>query len=344
MKIYFTEENIKLFHKYSEEIFRSNYWTEGKMTLAFEEESEEVLGLPACAVSSGGAGLFLLYQYIGVAGKDVIVPTNTFWATARAVKNAGGNVIYADCNKNDLCLSFDDLKRKITPNTAAVTVVHIGGHIAFDIEKIALFCSENKIALIEDCAHAHGAEWNGKKPGSWGIGGAYSFYATKTLTTGEGGLIVSNNKDLISWAKLQRNYGKMVADGNITYPSLTGFNFRISEFTSALGRIQLKNLPAILDWKTMLSDKYDQIFSRRVYFPRNMKSGLYKYIVFDYTLRHSTGKVFQTSDHCHIIENKSLDLPNSAWIGEHHSCPPMYFGWEYAEKSVEEIYDILLRQ
>ena len=344
MKIYFTEENKKQFSQYVEEIIDSNFWTEGKMTRAFEEECEQVFGLPACAVTNAGSALYLLYQYAGVEGKDVILPTNTFWATALAAKKAGANVIYADCNKSDLCLSFEDLKKRITPNTAAVTVVHIGGHIAFDIEKIAAFCTENNIALIEDCAHAHGAEWNGKKPGSWGIGGAYSFYATKTLTTGEGGVVVSSNKDLIEWAKTQRNYGKKIVDGKITYPSHTGFNFRISEFTAALGRIQLGNLPQIVDWKTELAKKYDQIFDNRVHLPEGMKSGFYKYIVFDYALNQQTGKVFQVSDHCHNIEGMKLELPNSTWVGEHHACPPIFNGWEHADKSVDEIASILLKK
>ena len=77
--------------------------------------------------------------------------------------------------------------QKITPNTKAVVVVHIGGHIAFEIEQIAKLCEERKIALIEDCAHAHGAQWNGRTAGSWGIAGSYSFYATKTMPLGEGG-------------------------------------------------------------------------------------------------------------------------------------------------------------
>lgn len=342
MKIYFNEENKKQFYRYAEEIFQSNFWTEGKMTCAFEEECEEVLDLPACAVSNGGAALLLLYQYAGVEGKDVIIPANTFWATTMAAKKAGANIIYADCNRYDLCLSFEDLKRKITANTAAVTVVHIGGYIAFDIEKIADFCRENDIFLIEDCAHAHGAEWNGKKPGSWGVGGAYSFYATKTLTTGEGGVIVSGDKDLIAWAKVQRNYGKKVIDGKITYPSHTGFNFRISEFTSALGRIQLRNLPAIIDWKKGLAEKYNQIFIRRVTLPVGMKSGFYKYIVFDYDLTQQTGKVFQSSDHCHNVDGINIYLPNTDWVGEHHACPPIFYGWEHADKPVDEIAAILL--
>ncbi len=89
-------------------------------------------------------------------------------------------------------MSFDDFvaKAEATRPKAAV-LVHIGGHIAFDVERIADYCREHGIFLLEDCAHAHGADWNGRRPGSWGDAGVYSFYATKTISTGEGGMLVS---------------------------------------------------------------------------------------------------------------------------------------------------------
>ena len=167
--------------------------------------------LNACAVTSGGAGLLSILDYVNVKDAEVIVPANTFWATAQSAKKAGAKVVYVDCNKEDLCMSYDDMVRKVTDKTKAVIVVHIGGHIAFDIEKIAKFCKEKKIALIEDCAHAHGAEWNGKTAGSYGIAGSYSFYATKTMPLGEGGMVVSKNKEIIEWIKKYRNYGKVKA-------------------------------------------------------------------------------------------------------------------------------------
>ena len=112
-------------------------------------------------------------------------------------------------------MCYEDMVSKVTPDTKAVIVVHIGGHIAFDIERIASFCVERHIALIEDCAHAHGAEWNGKIAGSYGLAGSYSFYATKTMPLGEGGMVVSRDKELISWMRKFRNYGKEVLAGNI---------------------------------------------------------------------------------------------------------------------------------
>ena len=339
----FEREFREKYYKLLDEVFDSNFWSDGKMTKRFEKEFEKVTGLHACAVTSGGAGLLSIFEYVDVRGGDVIVPTNTFWATTQSAKMAGANIIYADCNKDDLCLSYNDVVNKVTPNTRAVVVVHIGGHIAFEIEKIAKFCEERKIALIEDCAHAHGAEWNGKSAGSWGVAGSYSFYATKTLPLGEGGMIVSRDEKLIDWAKKFRNYGKEVINGNVvTYPLKTGFNYRISEFTSALGVIQLERLPMILEWKRELARKYDQIFDRRVYFPEGMKSGYYKYIVFDYPLKEETGKVFNKTDFGNEIEGKQVDLPNSYWIAEHHKCAPMYYGWEHSGLDIEEIAKYLL--
>ena len=162
MVISFEEQYRKEFYKLEEQIFDSNMWSEGKMLRTFEEKFGQYTQIGARAISSGGAAILAILNYINVAGKDVIVPANTFWADARAVQMAGGHPIYADCNKEDLCLSLDDIKRKVTDNTKAVIVVHIGGHIAFQIEEIAEYCDKKGIYLVEDCAHVHGAWWNGK--------------------------------------------------------------------------------------------------------------------------------------------------------------------------------------
>lgn len=343
MVIPFEEEYRERYYKLLDEVFASNFWSDGKMTRTFEKKFGEYTGLNACAVTSGGAGLLSILDYVGVKGAEVIVPANTFWATAQAVKKAGAQVVYADCNREDLCMCYDDMVSKVTERTKAVVVVHIGGHIAFDIKKIAKFCNEKKIALIEDCAHAHGAEWNGEAAGSFGIAGSYSFYATKTMPLGEGGMVVSKNKDLINWVKKYRNYGKEVLDGNIvTYPLKDGFNFRMNEFTAALGIVQLEHLPKILQWKRTLAEKYDQIFENRVYLPEGMKSGYYKYIVFDYPLKEETGKVFNKTDFGNEIEGIKMDLPNSYWAAEHHKCAPIYYGWDKSDMSIDEIRQYLL--
>ncbi len=342
MVIPFEEEYRKKFYALEEKIFESNMWSEGEILHTFEEKFGEFTGLGARGIADGGAALLAILSYIDVKGKDVIVPANTFWADAQAVHYAGGNVVFADCNRSDLCLSLEDLKKKVTPNTKAVILVHIGGHIAFQAEEIASFCKEKNIYLIEDCAHVHGARWNGKTGGHYGIAGAYSFYATKTMPTGDGGMVVSKDKDLLSYVEKFRNYGKEVLDGHVYYRMKEGFNFRLSEFIAALGIVQLERMDHILSWKRELAKKYDQIFDNRVVFPEGMESGYYKYIVFDTPLKQETGQVFGPRDLGHRIAECDADVPNSEWVVEHHKCAPIFLGWEHFNKSVDEIRSILL--
>lgn len=342
MIIPFEEEYRKKFYELEDQIFNSNFWSEGKMLRTFEEKFGEYVKLGAKAVSSGGAGLLAILDYIDVVGRDVLVPSNTFWADARAVKLAGGNPIYVDCNRNDLCMSFEDMKEKITENTKAVIVVHIGGHIAFQIEEIAAFCKEKGIYLVEDCAHVHGAWWNEKTGGHYGFAGAYSFYATKTMPLGDGGMVVSQDQDFLKWIEEYRNYGKEVVDGHVYYRLSNGFNFRMSEFSAALGIVQMERLDKILEFKRTLAKKYDQIFENRLRFPEGMTSGYYKYIVFDTKLKQETGQVFGSGDLGHIIDCVGVELTNSVWIAQHHKCAPIYYGYENADKSISELKEIIL--
>lgn len=321
----------KQYHDLIDKVFESGFWSDGGLTKKFEEKFAEFTALYSAAISSGGTGLLAILDYVDVRGHDVLLPSNTFWATAMAVKKAGGNPVYVDCNRYDLCMSYEDMLLKLTQNTKAVVIVHIGGHIAFEIEKIATYCDENSIALIEDCAHAHGAEYHGKSAGSWGVAGSYSFYATKTMPTGEGGMVVSKDPALIEWMKMYRNYGKKVVDGKVTYPLKDGFNYRISEFTAALGIVQLKRLPEVLEWKRHLARKYDAIFENRVTLPESMMSGYYKYIIFGYKLKEETGKVFACSDQCVELDEGLVQLPNTKWVCENHQCPPIYYGWKNAD-------------
>lgn len=316
----FEKEDLKALHSYLDEIIRTQKWSEGKFTFLFEEEWAAHNALPSVAFSSWGGAALAALEYFGVEGKVVLCPSNTFMATPLSVIKAGGKVEFVDCNKDDLCISLADLKSKIEVyKPAAVWVVHIGGHIAFQIEEIAMLCKQKRIILLEDCAHAHGAEWNGRKPGGWGDAGIYSFYATKTISTGEGGMLVSQNSGLIDFARKYRNYGKF--DHKVD-----GLNYRMSEFTAAIGCVQVKRLRDIVEWKNVYAKRHlDPIFSNRVIFPKGMVSGYYKYIVFE-PVEKSTGKVYDQS--CHRIMNKDYDLPNTAWVAQNHWCPPLYYKGE----------------
>lgn len=313
----FEKEDLKLLHKYWDKIVDTQKWSEGPFTALFEEKWAAHNNLSSVSFSSWGGAALAVLEFFNIQGKTVLCPSNTFMATPLSVIKAGGRVEFVDCNKDDLCLSLEDLKSKVELyRPSAVWVVHIGGHIAFQIEEISEFCRKKGIILLEDCAHAHGAEWNGKKPGGWGNAGIYSFYATKTISTGEGGMLVSNNKDLIEFAKKYRNYGKF------DY-KISGLNYRMNDFTAAIGCVQADRLKDIVEWKNEYAGKnLDQRFPNRVKFPKGMISGYYKYIVFD-KIDNSTGKVYDQP--CHRIMGKSYELPNTEWVAQNHWCAPLYY-------------------
>jgi dTDP-4-amino-4,6-dideoxygalactose transaminase len=273
-----------------------------------------------------GAALAAL-NFFEVRGKTVLCPSNTFMATPLAVEAAGGRVAFVDCNREDLCMSLDDLEEKVAEHRPhAVFLVHIGGHIAFDVEGIAELCDAEGIVLIEDCAHAHGASWNGRKAGDWGDAGIWSFAPTKTVTTGEGGMLVSRHAELIEYARSYREYGKPHFDQ-------PGLNFRMSEFTAALGILAVERLDEIQAWKNEAArELLDPSHPKRVQFPDGMVSGFYKYIVFD-EIERSTGKVYE--EPCHRLMRHAVDLPNTDWVATNHWCVPLYYRPSGLESLVE---------
>lgn len=319
-------DRARLFELWAE-VLDSEQWSEGRMLDAFEARWAEWNGLPGLGLSSWAGGALAALEFAGVRGETVLCPSNTFMATPLAAVNAGARVEFVDCNRADLCMSFEDFERKAEAHgPKAAILVHIGGHIAFEAERIAEYCRANGIFLLEDCAHAHGAEWNGRKPGGYGDAGVYSLYATKTVSTGEGGVLVSGNRDLIEFARKFRNYGKFEHE-------VDGLNFRMSEFTAALGLVQADRMEEIVAWKSEHAREHlDPLHPNRVELPEGMSSGLYKYIVFD-PIEKSTGRVYE--EPCHRIMGRSdLDLPNTDWVAENHWCVPLYYRPESREAAL----------
>jgi perosamine synthetase len=305
-------------HALIDEVFDSGQWTEGPMLARFEAAWEAYHGVPSVAVSSWAGGALAALNFVGAQGEIVLCPSNTFMATPLAVTGAGASVQFVDCNREDLCMSFADFEAKAERfKPKAAFLVHIGGHISFEVDRIADYCAQNGIFLIEDCAHAHGAAWNGRRAGTYGDAGVYSLYATKTISTGEGGVLVSRRPEVIEHARGFRNYGKP------TY-EVAGLNFRMSEITAALGLVQIERLPEIVAWKNAVArERLDPMYpGTRLELPEGMVSGLYKYIVFDW-LERSTGRVYD--EPCHRIMGHQVEMPNSDWVARNHSCVPLYY-------------------
>ncbi len=313
----FDERDRARLHELWDEVITSQRWSEGPLTERFEAAWSAWNGLPAVATSGWTGAAMAALEFAGVRGETVLCPSNTFMATPLAAVHAGAEVAFVDSGRDDLCMSFADFEAKVARHKPkAAFLVHIGGHIAFEVEQIAALCRDEGIFLIEDCAHAHGASWNGQRPGSWGDAGVWSFYATKTVSTGEGGMLVSRHDELIDFARAFRNYGK-------PEHAVSGLNYRLSEFTAALGLVQTERMEEIVGWKNEAARRWlDPVHPGRLQLPDGMVSGLYKYIVFD-ALERSTGKVYDQP--CHRIMGHPDDLPNADWIASNHWCAPLYY-------------------
>jgi dTDP-4-amino-4,6-dideoxygalactose transaminase len=304
-------------HELWDEVIDSEQWSHGPMNTRFEDAWAAWNGASAVAMASWAGGAVAALEYAGVRGEAVLCPSNTFMATPLAILAAGGRPVFVDCNRDDLCLSAADLEAKIErERPRACVLVHIGGHLAFESEQIAEICAAHDVFLLEDCAHAHGAAWHGKRAGTFGDAGAYSLYATKTISAGEGGVLVSEDEDLLAFARSYRDYGKPDYD-------VAGLNFRMSEFTAALGLVQIERLDEIVAWKNAAArELLDPVHSGRLQMPDGMVSGLYKYVVFD-PIERSSGKVYDQP--CHRIMGTGDHLPNSDWVAENHWCVPLYY-------------------
>ena len=235
------------------QVLESGWLTMGGVTERFERAFADYLGVDhAIAVSNATAALHLANLALGIGpGDEVIVPSLTFVATASAVAYTGATPVFADItSEEDLCISPESIAAEITPRTKAIIVMHYGGYLC-DMSAILALAREHGLAVIEDAAHAPGAELNGKKAGTWGDIGCFSFFSNKNLVTGEGGMIVTDREDLADSMRLLRSHGmtSLTWDRHKGHAHsydvvALGYNYRIDEVRSALGLVQLKKLDA----------------------------------------------------------------------------------------------------
>ena len=258
LRLDYSDEDIDYIQKGILDVIKSGYLTMGKKVEEFEAEFAKYIGTKyAVAVNSGTSSLEIMLRSFGVKGKTVIVPTVTFMATPISVIHAGGKVAFVDVTKEDLSIDPEDLKRKIAPDTAGVIIVHIGGIISSHYQEIEKICKDMGLFLIEDAAHAHGSSLNGVKAGDLSIGGSFSFYPTKILTTAEGGMITTNDENIYKMALTLREHGK--PDHNVNVHTEFGYNWRFSEIHALLGLQQMRKVDYIIAERRTLGKLYDNM-------------------------------------------------------------------------------------
>jgi len=229
-----------------EEVLESRVWwrTPGTKTFTFEREFAAFHGAKhGIAVTNGTAALEVTMLALGVQpGDRVIVPDFTFIATASAVLAAGALPVFVDVDRETLCIDARRAEEAITPRTKAIVVVHMGGNPA-DLDALGTLCEKRGLALIEDCAHAHASEWRGKRVGSHGTAGTFSFQSGKLMTAGEGGIVITSDDAFERRARSAHDCGRL--PGEWFYDHFQhGSNYRLSEWQGAVLSAQLSRLDA----------------------------------------------------------------------------------------------------
>ena len=237
------------------EVLKSGMLAHGKEVEAFEREFAEYLGAKhGIAVANGTAALDVALKALGIKeGDEVITTPFTFIATASSILFQRARPVFADIDPKTFNLDPNDVLEKITDKTKALLVVHLYGQPA-DMKAFKEIAEDHKLFLVEDCAQAHGAEYNGQKVGTFGDIAAFSFYPTKNMTTGEGGMVVTHDDELAERARLLRSHGQKERYYHVTL----GHNMRMTNIAGALGRIQLRKLD---EWNEARRKNADRLTS-----------------------------------------------------------------------------------
>jgi len=345
-----SSEEIKEIQSVTGDILHSGNLILDKYTNEFETLFAEYVGTKyAVSLSTCTAALQVLFQIKNLKGKLVGVQTNTNFATVAALIHTGAIPVFMDMDPLYFSPSLEILKTTLAknPNISAFVWVHIGGIIHPDFEKITEYCKINNLTLIEDCAHAHGSFLNNKSAGSFADGGAFSFFPTKVMTTIEGGMIVTNNKNDALLAKSYRNQGKRAGNYGGLHTDL-GSSLRISEISAYIGIVQLRKLNKMVSTRSYYAEKLsNMLLKNNIDFCSTShmdQASNYKFII-----KHSTditteeikdkfkkenvilgGGVYEVPCHLQPVFNQIKVDRNSLSMSEKycptHICPPITSG------------------
>ncbi len=345
-RVVFTEQDRAEIAAAITDILTSGVLTLGPYTKRFEHDFAAAhQAHRAVATSSGTSALEVVLRSVPVAGRDVIVPANTFYATAAAVISAGGRPVFADIDAETFALSPATVKAALTPDTAAVVLVHIGGLITPQAAELAELCRASGAALIEDAAHAHGATLGGRFAGSFGLAAAFSFYPTKVVTCGEGGMILTASDELADEAMIYRDQGKGSFGAN--HHVRHGYAWRMSEQNAATGLVHSRRMNSSIVRRREVAARYNSGLAgisglRPLAEPAGCVSNIYKYIAVldpeidrawfkeELSTRHDVrlaGEVYDLPLHLQpVLEEYALgqSLPVAEMVCARHICLPVH--------------------
>ena len=323
------------------ECFDNNWITEGPKSREFCEKLLDLTGAKYGVFAQNGTiALYLALRAIGIGpGDEVIVPNFTFIASANAVEMCGGTPVFVDIEKDTLQIDINDCGRVITDKTKAIMAVHIFG-LSSNMTEVIEFAAANDLKVIEDAAQGIGVKWNGKHSGTFGDVGCFSFFADKTITTGEGGFVVTDDPDIYEKMLYLRNQGRLNR-GTFIHPQI-GYNFRITDIQAAMGIVQLEKLDVIIDKKIKLLNAYRErladIDGVRIVEPKDASNHIpFRVVVIcddpvECLMKQFSDNEIETRtvfyplhrQPCYEGFGEDKDFENSIYAYEHGICLPSY--------------------
>ncbi len=280
---YFSKKDISWIKKNVDQILTGKLST-GPLTLQFEKKFAKFIGTKyAIFLNSCSSALEIAVKSLNLRKDDeVIVPVQTFIATGMAVTLQGAKVVFAEIDEDTFSICLKDLKKKVSPKTKALMLVHFGGYISKELIEIRNYCKKKRIKIIEDCAHTFGSSISNIKTGSIGIAGCFSFFSTKTITTGEGGMLTTNDPQMFNLAKSLRERGRDWSKDVEIYNNAWR-TCRVPEFSALLGLNQISQIKKINSHRNKVCKIYNKILDKSDYlkplpFFKNIKLSIWKHI------------------------------------------------------------------
>ncbi|OGZ64163.1 MAG: polysaccharide biosynthesis protein [Candidatus Staskawiczbacteria bacterium RIFCSPLOWO2_01_FULL_40_39] len=241
------------------EVLNTSHLSLGKKHIEFQDKVADFVGSKyAVAVNSGTSGLHLIIRALGIGrGDEVITAPFSFIASSNAILYEGAKPVFIDIDKNTSNIDVSKIEEKITPKTKAILAVDVFSHPA-DWDALGKIAKKHNLFLIEDSAEALGSEYKGKKCGSFGDAAIFAFYPNKQITTGEGGMIITNNKNIADMCKSMANQGRKVENGKWLEHIRLGYNYRLDEMSCALGIAQIARIDEILKKRSQVAKWYSE--------------------------------------------------------------------------------------
>jgi perosamine synthetase len=361
--IHFPDEDREEILRRIDECLKSGQLTLGSIGKELEAEFAVAHASPhAIAVSSGTSALEIPLRVLEASRGEVLVQANSFFATAAATLSSGARIRFVDCDPATMSLDPAAVEAAIGPDTVGVVTVHIGGYVPPSVRELQRICEEHGLWLVEDAAHAHGSSLDGQMAGTFGVAGSFSFYPTKVIAGGEGGMIVTADDRIAEEALIYRDQGK--ASFLTNDHTRLGYNWRMSEPHAAIALSQMRRLDEFVAHRRRIAARYGQLLAdsplRPLEIPSNSTCNYYKYIAFlpdgvdraelkqrlrsEYQVALS-GEVYEAPLHLQSVFAPYADgpLPGAEELCARHVCLPVsaIMTEEQADLVVESVHAAL---